>query len=207
MTPEQLETIWSPDSWKEKIASHQVVYEDRDAVERAVEKLRRLPPLVTSGEIDHLRKEIADAQQGKRFVLQGGDCAETLDDCTSSLIASKLKILLQMSLVLVHGMGKPVVRIGRFAGQYSKPRSSPTETRGGVTLPSYFGDLVNSAEFTPEARTPNPHLMVRGYQHAAMTLNFIRSLIDGGFADLHHPEYWDLRFMEHASLPDSLRAE
>jgi len=200
-------TEWSPDSWKQRIAAHQVVYADRGAVDVAVEKLRSLPPLVTSGEVDRLRKLIVDAQQGKRFLLQGGDCAETLADCRSEVIASKLKILLQMSLVLVHGLRKPVIRVGRFAGQYAKPRSSQTETRGGVTLPSYFGDLVNSAEFTPEARTPNPHLMVRGYQHAAMTLNFVRSLLDGGFADLHHPEYWDLRFLEHANLPEELRAE
>lgn len=198
---------WSPDSWKQRIAAHQVVYADRAAVAVAVEKLRSLPPLVTSGEVDRLRALIADAQQGKRFLLQGGDCAETLADCRSEVIASKLKILLQMSLVLVHGLRKPVIRVGRFAGQYAKPRSSQTETRDGVTLPSYFGDLVNSAEFTAEARTPNPHLMVRGYQHAAMTLNFVRSLLDGGFADLHHPEYWDLRFLEHANLPEELRAE
>ncbi|HBS28233.1 MAG TPA: 3-deoxy-7-phosphoheptulonate synthase class II [Phycisphaerales bacterium] len=198
---------WSPDSWKQRLAAHQAVYADRAAVDAAVEKLRSLPPLVTSGEVDRLRALIADAQQGRRFLLQGGDCAETLADCRAEVIASKLKILLQMSLVLVHGLRRPVVRVGRFAGQYAKPRSSPVEARDGVTLPSYFGDLVNSAEFTPEARTPNPHLMVRGYQHAAMTLNFIRSLIAGGFADLHHPEYWDLRFLHHANLPEALRAE
>ena len=183
------------------------MYTDRAAVEAAVAKLRQFPPLVTSFEIEKLREQIGEAQEGKRFILQGGDCAETLADCRPDVITSKLKILLQMSLVLVHGMKKPVVRIGRFAGQYSKPRTSQTETRGGVTLPSYFGDLVNSAEFTSEARQTNPHLMVRGYQHAAVTLNFIRALIDGGFADLHHPEYWDLRFMHHAHLSPELRAE
>lgn len=198
---------WSPESWKNRLAAHQVVYQDRAAVESAVAKLRSLPPLVTSGEVERLRLLLAEAQEGKRFLLQGGDCAETLADCRAETIASKLKILLQMSLVLVHGLKRPVIRVGRFAGQYSKPRSSQTESRGGVTLPSYFGDLVNSAEFTAEARVPNPHLMVRGYQHAAMTLNFIRSLIDGGFADMHHPEYWDLRFMEHAGLSPELREQ
>lgn len=198
---------WTPESWKSKLAAQQVLYTDREAVDRAVEKLRGFPPLVTSGEITRLQTLIAEAQEGKRFVLQGGDCAESLADCTSDCITNKLKILLQMSLVLVHAMKKPVIRIGRFAGQYAKPRSSMTETRDGVTLPSYFGDLVNGADFEPGAREPNPHLMVRAYQHAAVTLNFIRSLIDGGFADLHHPEYWDLRFMEHASLPPELRAE
>ncbi len=112
-----------------------------------------------------------------------------------------------MSLVLVHGTKRPVIRVGRFAGQYAKPRSSATETRAGVTLPSYFGELFNSAAFTPEARRPNPDYMVRGYQHAAMTLNFIRSLVDGGFADLHHPEYWNLSFFNHAGLSPELRAE
>lgn len=200
-------TSWSPDSWKRKLATHQTVYDDREAVNAAVCKLREFPPLVTSGEIEHLRRHIAEAQEGKRFLLQGGDCAETLADCRSDIITSKLKILLQMSLVLVHGMKMPVIRVGRIAGQYAKPRSSPTETRNGVTLPSYYGDLVNSIEFTAEARKPNPHLMVRGYQHAAVTLNFIRSLIESGFADLHHPEHWDLRFMHHAGLTPELRAE
>jgi 3-deoxy-7-phosphoheptulonate synthase len=200
-------STWSAESWKSRLAAHQVVYTDRAAVDAAVDKLRSLPPLVTSGEIERLRSLIADAQAGRRFLLQGGDCAETLADCRPDIITNKLKILLQMSLVLVQGLRKPVIRVGRFAGQYAKPRSSPTETRDGRTLPSYFGDLVNRAEFDAEARTPNPHLMVRGYQHAAMTLNFIRSLIDGGFADMHHPEYWDLRFMQHAGLSDSLRQQ
>lgn len=202
---------WSPESWRSAPLAHGVHYEDASALATAEKQLRDLPPLVTSWEIERLRNFLAEAQEGKRFVLQGGDCAETLADCRSSTITSKLKILLQMSLVLVHGLKKPVVRVGRFAGQYAKPRSSATETRdiGGqkVTLPSYFGDLFNAAEFTAEARRPNPHLMVRGYKHAALTLNFIRALVDGGFADLHHPEYWDLSFFHHASLSEQVRAE
>ncbi len=196
---------WSPDSWRDKIHAQQVRYTDRDAVQRAVDKLAAFPPLVTSGEIEQLREQVAQAQRGERFWLQGGDCAETLDDCRPEVITAKLKILLQMSLVLVHGLKKPVVRVGRFAGQYAKPRSKPTESINGQELPSYFGDLVNRAEPTPEAREPDPHLMVRGYQHAAVTLNFIRSLIDGGFADLHHPDYWDLGFLDHAALRPELR--
>lgn len=202
---------WSPTSWKLYLASQQVIYKDRQAVDRATLRLSTLPPLVTSGEIERLSTLIAQAQRGERFFLQGGDCAETLADCQPDIIANKLKILLKMSLVLVHGLKKPVIRVGRFAGQYAKPRSSATETRQidgqSVTLPSYFGDLVNSARFDPDARQPDPHLMVRGYQHAAMTLNFIRSLIDGGFADIHHPEYWDLSFFEHADLSPTLKAE
>ncbi len=190
-----------------KLAAQQVRYTDRSAVERAVKKLRDFPPLVTSGEVEHLREMVASAQRGERFWLQGGDCAESLDDCRPEPIANKLKILLQMSLVLVHGMKKPVIRVGRFAGQYAKPRSKPMETRDGVELPSYFGDLVNRMPFTPEDREPNPHLMVRGYQHAAVTLNFIRSLIDGGFADLHHPVQWDLGFLDHAGLRPEMRQQ
>ncbi|MEM1424280.1 MAG: 3-deoxy-7-phosphoheptulonate synthase class II [Planctomycetota bacterium] len=198
---------WSPDSWKTKLAAQQVRYPDRGAVERAVRKLEGFPPLVTSGEIERLRELVASAQRGERFWLQGGDCAESLDDCRAEPIANKLKILLQMSLVLVHGMKKPVIRVGRFAGQYAKPRSKATETKGGVELPSYFGDLVNGPAFTAESRNPDPHMMVRGYQHAAVTLNFIRSLIDGGFADLHHPEHWDLGFLDHAALKPESREQ
>ena len=200
---------WSPDSWRTRLVAQQVRYEDSVAVEAALRKLRDLPPLVTSWEIERLRGFIADAQEGKRFVLQGGDCAETLADCRAEQITNKLKILLQMSLVLVHGLRRPVVRVGRLAGQYAKPRSSAMETRRvdgrEVSLPSYFGDLVNGAAFDAESRRPDPHLMVRGYQHAAMTLNFIRSLLDGGFADVHHPEYWDLSFFADASLPPERR--
>jgi 3-deoxy-7-phosphoheptulonate synthase len=202
---------WTPVSWQSKPAAQQVPYEDPGALRAACDELRRLPPLVTSWEIEKLKGLLAEAQEGKRFLLQGGDCAEALADCTPESITSKLKILLQMSVVLVHGGMKPVIRVGRFAGQYSKPRSSATETRvvegQSITLPSYFGDLVNQADFTPDARRPQPHLMVRGYKHAAVTLNFIRSLLDGGFADLHHPEYWNLAFMRHASLPPERRAE
>ncbi|MFM7433372.1 MAG: 3-deoxy-7-phosphoheptulonate synthase class II, partial [Gammaproteobacteria bacterium] len=158
----------------------------------------RLPPIVVSWEVDRLREELAAAQRGERFLLQGGDCAESFDDCESDKIAKRLKILLQMSLVLTHGLKKPIIRVGRMAGQYAKPRSADTETRDGVTLPSYRGDIVNHAEFTPEAREPDPQLLLRGYERAALTINFIRALIDGGFADLHHPEYWDLGFVGHS---------
>lgn len=200
---------WSVDSWKKKLHAQQILYPDRSAVDRAVAQLHALPPLVTSFEIERLKSQIAQAQAGKRFFLQGGDCAEQFTECRPEAITSKLKILLQMSVVLVYASKGPVIRVGRFAGQYAKPRSSATETRhvNGVsqTLPSYYGDLVNGADFTPEARTPDPMRMVTGYTHAAMTLNFIRSLLDGGFADVHHPEYWDLGFMKHAALPDDLR--
>lgn len=202
---------WSPESWRSRPLAQAIDYPDPAALAAACAQLRDLPPLVTSWEIERLKKEIAQAQVGQRFILQGGDCAETLDDCRSEVIANKLKILLQMSMVLVYGGKKPVTRIGRFAGQYAKPRSSATETLPvdgvPVTLPSYFGDLVNRPAFTAEARTPDPHLMVRAYKHSALTLNFIRALVDGGFADLHHPEYWDLRFSTHATLSPAQRGE
>lgn len=198
---------WTPESWKTKKVAQDVAYEDENALLAVTERLRNLPPLVTSWEVERLKRLIAEAQQGKRFLLQGGDCAETIRDCNPGVIANKLKILLQMSLVLIHAMKRPVIRVGRFAGQYAKPRSSPTETRGGLTLPSYFGDLVNRPEFAPEARKADPQLLLSGYHHAALTLNFIRSLSAGGFADLHHPEYWDLSFFEHAELSSDIREE
>jgi 3-deoxy-7-phosphoheptulonate synthase len=193
---------WQPNSWQLKTASQQPTYPDADAKAEVLKRLSELPPLVTSWEVEALRQHIADAQEGRAFVLQGGDCAETFADCRSDKITQKLKILLQMSLVLLYGLQKPVVRIGRMAGQYAKPRSADTETRGDVTLPSFRGDLVNQGEFTPAARIPDPEMMLRGYERAALTLNFVRSLIDGGFADLHHPENWDLDWVQHSPLAD-----
>lgn len=193
---------WSPDSWQRKPAVQQPIYPDRAELQRVLAQLRRLPPLVTSWEVNALRDQLADAQAGNAFVLQGGDCAESFADCESGLIANRLKVLLQMSLLLVHGLRKRVVRIGRFAGQYAKPRSADTETRGGITLPCYRGDIVNRPEFTVEARTPDPGLLLEGHKYSAMTINFVRGLIDGGFADLHHPEYWNLDWVHHASLAE-----
>ena len=193
---------WSPDSWKRLAAAQQPSYADPAEVDRATAALSQLPPLVTSWEVETLRGLLAEAADGKRFLLQGGDCAESFEECNSEIITSKLKILLQMSLVLVHSSKKRVIRVGRFAGQYAKPRSEDLETRGDVTLPAYRGDLVNKLPFTPEDRRPDPWRMVNGYHCSALTLNFIRSLIDGGFADLHHPEYWNLGFFEHS--PDAV---
>jgi 3-deoxy-7-phosphoheptulonate synthase len=204
-------STWSPLSWQTRPESQRVEYPDPAAIARAIATLGALPPLVTSWEIERLKSQLADAQDGKRFLLHGGDCAERIDECTPEALSAKLKILLQMSLVLIQGGKRPVIRVGRFAGQYAKPRSSPIETRTingtPISLPSYFGDLYNHPEFTPQARLPDPHLMVRGYERAAATLNFIRSLSAGGFADLHHPEYWNLAFFKHASLSPERRAQ
>src|SRR5579871_1746119 len=179
-------TSWHSASWQGKTAQQQPVYEDKEALERAVAHLSRLPPIVVSWEVDALRERLAAAQRGQAFLLQGGDCAETFADCESDQIAKKLKILLQMSLVLLHGLKKPIVRVGRMAGQYAKPRSADTETRDGLTLPAYRGDLVNRPQFTPAARAPDPWRLLEGHKRSALTLNFVRGLIDGGFADLHH---------------------
>ncbi len=189
---------WSPASWQGKPAAQQPVYSDPDALQRVLAQLGRLPPLVTSWEIENLKQQLAEATRGERFMLQGGDCSESFDDCESSAIASKLKILLQMSLVLVQGGKKRVIRLGRFAGQYAKPRSSDLETRDGVCLPTYRGDMINRTGFTLEERTPDPELLLRAYERSGLTINFIRSLIEGGFADLHHPEYWELAFVANS---------
>jgi 3-deoxy-7-phosphoheptulonate synthase len=193
---------WSPSSWQSKVARQQPAYPDSRVLARVIEEISRLPPLVTSWEVEALKEKLAAAARGQAFLLQGGDCAESFDDCRPEHITSKLKILLQMSLVLVHGARKKVIRVGRIAGQYAKPRSDDTESRGEVTLPSYRGDLVNRSGFTSADRTPDPELMLRGYERAALTLNFIRALSEGGFADLHHPEYWDLSFVQHADLAE-----
>ena len=191
---------WTPSTWRGFPCTQQPVYPDEAALDRTLSEIAALPPLVTSYEIEALKAQLAEAARGERFILWGGDCAESFADCTSAAIASKLKILLQMSLVLVHGTRRRIVRIGRFAGQYAKPRSTATEVRDGVELPSFRGDNVNRPEFTLAARTPDPQLLLRGYERSALTLNFVRSLIDGGFADLHHPENWDLAFVKHSPL-------
>jgi 3-deoxy-7-phosphoheptulonate synthase len=194
--------VWTPESWRQRRALQQPEYPDPAALDRVLAELRTLPPLVTSWEIVNLRQQLAEAAAGKRFVLQAGDCAERFADCTPSRVTNMLKVLLQASLVLVVGAQKPVTRIGRFAGQYAKPRSANEETRDGVALPSFRGDNINRPEFSLEARTPDPQLLLRGYERASMTLNFIRALVKGGFADLHHPEYFDLDWVQHSPLGD-----
>lgn len=189
---------WSPASWQLKPAAQQPDYPDPSALAKTLGHLARLPPLVTSWEIENLKQQLAAATQGERFLLQGGDCSESFEDCESDAIASKLKILLQMSLVLVQGGKKRVIRIGRFAGQYAKPRSAEMETRDGLTLPSYRGDMINRAGFSEAERTPNPDNLLRAYERSGLTINFIRALIEGGFADLHHPEYWELGFVANS---------
>jgi 3-deoxy-7-phosphoheptulonate synthase len=198
-------TNWAPDSWQQRVALQQPQYDDAAELAAASAQLARLPPLVTSWEVLALKQTLAEAQEGRRFVLQGGDCAESFADCTSPIISNRLKVLLQMSLVLVHGLKRPVSRVGRFAGQYAKPRSTDQEVRDGVSLPSFRGDLINGQDFTAAARRADPQRMIQAHAHSALTMNFVRALIDGGFADLHHPEYWDLAWVEHSPLAAEYR--
>jgi 3-deoxy-7-phosphoheptulonate synthase len=211
---------WAPDSWTRKPALQQPVYPDPSAADRVVNQIACLPPLVTSWEVRALKTQLAEAARGHRFLLQGGDCAESFAVCDAATLVNKIKILLQMSLILAHGSGVPVVRVGRFAGQYAKPRSESEETRNGETLPSYRGDLVNSRPFTRKDRTPDPARMLRGYELSALTLNFVRALVNSEFSASSHSEYWDLNCVQHVpaveeyysittSLPDDFfsRAE
>ncbi|NNE45892.1 MAG: 3-deoxy-7-phosphoheptulonate synthase class II [Rhodothermales bacterium] len=206
MPDPQAQQAWSPSSWRRKETLQQPTYPDSAALEETLAKLSGLPPLVTSWEIERLNHQLAEVAEGKRFLLQGGDCAESLADCESGVITRRLKILLQMSLVLVYGLRLPVVRVGRFAGQYAKPRSADNETRGGVTLPAYRGDIVNRPGFSESDRVPDPQYMLEAYSASALTLNFVRALAAGGFADLHHPEYWDVDFLKHSPMEDEYEA-
>jgi len=183
---------WSPETWRARQALHQPVYSDPAAVGRVMGLLNRLPPLVSDTEVERLKSELAAAARGERFLLQGGDCAESFADCNAERIHAQLRILMQMGLVLAHGLRTRVVRVGRLAGQYAKPRSAELEQRGDATLPSFKGDLINRAAFEPEARAADPELLLRGYERAALTLNYVRALKEGGFADLRRADRWDL---------------
>ncbi len=194
---------WTPESWREFPAAHQPVYDDPAHYEKTLERLAGLPPLMTPPEIDNLRTRIAHAAEGKAFILQGGNCAERLKDCAGETIASKFKVILQMSLILAYGARKPIIRIGRIAGQYFKPRSKPTEIISGIEMPCYYGDAINSVKADPLQRRPDPQRLIHCYHTATATLNYIRALIDGGFADLHHPQLWTMP----NSAPSHKRAE
>lgn len=197
--------LWSPGSWRTKKATQQPEYECEGQVTQVLEQISSLPPLVTSWELIALQQQLYEGARGQRFLLQGGDCAESFNRCDAETIASKVKILLQMSIVLVHGGRKPVIRVGRFAGQYAKPRSNAVEQRDQATLPSYRGDLINGPEFSRETRRPDPSRMLRGYERSAMTLNFIRALVSCGFADPHHLEYWDLNRVKDSPMAEEYR--
>ena len=197
---------WNPSSWQAFDAQQQPSYDDQGELAQVLQHVAMMPPLVTAWEIDRLRRHLGEAAKGHRFLLQGGDCAERFDECRPEIIANRLKVLLQMSLVLIYGLRLPVIRVGRLAGQYAKPRSADFEGDGSARLPSYRGDIVNAPEFNPEARRPDPRRMMTAYEHSAMTLNYVRALGEGGFADLHHPEQWDLDFVTSEKLRDEYQS-
>jgi 3-deoxy-7-phosphoheptulonate synthase len=176
-------------------AAHQPDWPDRAAVDDVVAQLRVLPPLVFAGECDALTERLGAVARGEAFLLQGGDCAETFVDSTADAIRNKIKTLLQMAVVLTYGARVPVVKVGRIAGQFAKPRSATTETRDGVTLPSYLGDAVNGLDFTAAARTPDPARLLRVYNCSAATLNLVRAFTQGGLADLRQVHAWNQGFV------------
>ncbi len=187
--------IADPLAWPELTAAQQPAWPDPAAVESVVARLRTLPPLVFAGECDKLREQLALAARGQAFVLQGGDCAETFDAVGADAIRAKLKTVLQMAIVLTYGASLPVVKVGRIAGQYAKPRSADFERRGGAELPAYRGDMVNGLAFTPEARRPDPERMLEAYHRSAATLNLVRAFTQGGYADLRQVHAWNQDFV------------
>ncbi len=184
-------------SWKDKPVKQLPEYPDQKKLEEAYQTLKGLPPLVTSWEIEALKSKLAKVADGKSFLLQGGDCAESFNATNAPKIVNMVKVLLQMSFILIHEMGLPVLRVGRIAGQYAKPRSKDFETVNGEEIHNYRGDLINGYESNSGIRTPNPERLIEGYHKAGLTLNFLRALSDEGFADLHYPEQWELDFMRN----------
>ena len=185
------------DVWRSLPASQQPSWADADTFAPSVAELSVLPPLVFAGEVDLLRHRLADAAQGRAFLLQGGDCAETFEAATADRISARVRTILQMAVVLTYGAAMPVIKMGRMAGQFAKPRSSDTETREGVTLPAYRGDIVNGYDFTPEARAHDPRRMLQAYHTSAATLNLIRAFTQGGFADLRLVHAWNQGFTKN----------
>ena len=181
-------------------AAQQPTWPDQEALGSAVERLRKVPPLVFAGECDELKGKLAAVARGEAFLLQGGDCAETLEGATADNVRAKLRVLLQMAVVLTYAASVPVVKVGRLAGQYAKPRSSDDETRDGVTLPAYRGDAVNGYEFTPEARTPDPQRLLDVYNSSASTLNLVRAFTTGGYADLRQVHTWNTDFVRSSPV-------
>jgi 3-deoxy-7-phosphoheptulonate synthase len=187
------------DAWRDLPAAQQPSWPDAGALDDAVRTLSTYPPLVFAGECDILRSRLAEAARGEAFVLQGGDCAETFASATADNIRDRVKTILQMAAVLTYGASTPVIKIGRMAGQYAKPRSSNDETREGVTLPAYRGDMVNDFAFTPESRAPDPQRLVRAYHASSATLNLVRAFTQGGFADLRRVHDWNRGFVANSA--------
>jgi 3-deoxy-7-phosphoheptulonate synthase len=196
---------WSPQSWRDHPAAQQPDWPSEAALEASLDELRVVPPLVFAGEARSLTDALGRAAAGEAFVLQAGDCAESFDVFSANAIRDKLKVILQMAVVLTYGSGVPTVKIGRIAGQFAKPRSSATEARDGVELPSFRGDMVNDFEFDARARQPDPSRLVRAYHQSASTLNLLRAFAKGGFADLSRAHAWNLEFLD--ASPEGRRYE
>ncbi|KAK4909206.1 hypothetical protein LTR66_017505 [Elasticomyces elasticus] len=183
---------WTPSSWRDTPAKQEVIYEDKSRLTSTIKTLNEVPPIVSPYEIENLKSQLKDCAEGNAFLLQGGDCAELFDYCQMDTIESKVKLVLQMSLILIYGGRKKVVRVLRMAGQYAKPRSSPTETVNGVSMQSFRGDILNSFEADPKARELDPGRLLEAYFHSAATLNYTRSALSSGIADMHAPLDWSL---------------
>ncbi|RMZ49243.1 3-deoxy-7-phosphoheptulonate synthase class II [Candidatus Marinimicrobia bacterium PRS2] len=196
---------WTPDSWKKLPAEQQPNWEKSEDYTKVISEISGYPPLVFAGEVRALKQQLGDAAQGNGFLIQGGDCAETFDDFRADSIRDKLKILLQMSVVLTYGASCNVVKLGRIAGQFAKPRSAKTETRDGIELPSYRGDAVNDINFNEKSRKQNPKRLLRTYNQSAATLNLLRAFTTGGFADLNKVHMWNQEFI--AQSPQGKRYE
>jgi len=198
-------STWTKSSWRALEAKQMPTYQDADALTSVERKLASYPPLVFAGEARELRKKLGAVARGEAFLLQGGDCAESFAEFAADNIRDTFRVFLQMAVVLTYATKRPVVKVGRIAGQFAKPRSSDTETIGGVTLPSYRGDIINDVEFTAEARVPRPERMLDAYLQAAGTLNLLRAFATGGFADMHRVQSWNLGFAKDS--PESARYE
>ena len=187
---------WQPDSWRKSTAKHIPEYPNRDHLAEVEKTLQGFPPLVFAGEVRSLKRVLADVAEGNGFLLQGGDCAESFSEFHADNIRDTFRVILQMAVVLTSGANMPIVKVGRMAGQFAKPRSSPTETIDGVELPSYTGDIINDIRFIEEKRTPDPERMLKAYSQAASTLNLLRAFADGGYADLRHVQSWNMGFVK-----------
>src|SRR5690554_5572805 len=190
---------WSPEGWRNKPIRQVPSYSDETALAAVRDTLGNFPPLVFAGEARQLKRSLAQVAAGKAFLLQGGDCAESFAEFHANNIRDTFRVMLQMAVVLTFGAACPIVKVGRMAGQFAKPRSTPNETIDGVELPSYRGDIINGIEFTKEAREPDPERLVRAYNQAAATLNLLRAFAQGGFADLHKVHQWNLEFVSGSS--------
>jgi len=190
---------WNIDSWKSFEAKQMPTYKDKAKLDSVLNELSKYPPLIFAGETRSLKKKISEVQKGKSFYLQGGDCAESFQELSPNTIRDTFKLLLQMSVVLTYATNSPVVKLGRIAGQFAKPRSADMEEKDGLTLPSYRGDIINSYEFSKESREPDPERMIKAYNHSASTLNLLRAFAQGGFASLSQLSKWNLDFAENFS--------